>query len=125
MKDFKEIFTRPFILDDFTGDIVYTSNGSNRAFDINDKTLTKLQIRAIITCLNSDDDTLKPLGNAKLIYKDGNIIHQHGNSFRTLFTIRGWGHLTGISGLNLDQSEATKIQANFANWIINKLSDYV
>lgn len=39
-----------------------------------------------------------------------------------LLVVRGWGHLTGAGGLNLDVDVANKIQDEFAEWVINKLS---
>lgn len=41
---------------------------------------------------------------------------------RVLLLIRGWGHLTGTGGLNLPMDEAAKLQDEFANYIVNKLS---
>lgn len=40
---------------------------------------------------------------------------------KTLLVVRGWGHLTGIGGLNLDPKEAADIQDQFAHWVISKL----
>jgi len=36
--------------------------------------------------------------------------------------IRGWGNLTGIGGYNFDSEKASKIQDNFRDWIIYKLT---
>ena len=38
-----------------------------------------------------------------------------------LLTVRGWGHLTGVGGLNLPPEEADKIQDEFAVWVVSKL----
>lgn len=40
---------------------------------------------------------------------------------KTLLVVRGWGHLTGIGGLNLNPKEAADIQDQFAHWVISKL----
>ncbi len=37
-------------------------------------------------------------------------------------TIRGWGNLTGIGGYNLSEEQASKIQDDFRDWIIYKIS---
>lgn len=52
------------------------------------------------------------LRNAVEIY-DG-IIH--------IATIRGWGNLIGIGALNLDGETAAKIQDEFANFVIQRLT---
>jgi len=36
--------------------------------------------------------------------------------------IRGWGNLTGIGGYNFDSEKASKIQDDFRDWIIYKLT---
>lgn len=36
--------------------------------------------------------------------------------------IRGWGRLTSIFGFHLDHDVARKIQDDFAEWILNKLT---
>lgn len=36
--------------------------------------------------------------------------------------VRGWGYLIGTGGLNLSAEEATKIQDDFGNWIVETLS---
>lgn len=36
--------------------------------------------------------------------------------------IRGWGNLTGIGGYNFDLEKASKIQDDFRDWIIYKLT---
>jgi hypothetical protein len=41
---------------------------------------------------------------------------------KVFLILRGHGHLTGIGGLNLSETEAKKIQDNFAALIIQKLS---
>lgn len=39
-----------------------------------------------------------------------------------MFIVRGWGHLTGSAGLNLSDTEASKVQEKFGRWIIEKLT---
>ena len=36
--------------------------------------------------------------------------------------IRGWGRLTGMCAFHLDHDVARKIQDDFAEWILNKLT---
>lgn len=44
------------------------------------------------------------------------------NKGKLLITIRGWGNLTGIGGYNFDGDKAAKIQDDFRDWIIYKLT---
>ena len=48
----------------------------------------------------------------KQILKDG----------KTFILIRGWGGLTGIGRYNFDSYKAIKIQDDFRNWLIYKLT---
>ncbi len=38
-----------------------------------------------------------------------------------LFCVRGWGHLTGVGGLNLSEQKAEQIQDDFIKYIISKI----
>jgi len=69
----------------------------------------------IIDILNGKDNSKSDL---ELTYKDATI-YQNGKEF---IIIRGWGHLTGCGGLNLNEDEAVIIQDDFANYIIEKLT---
>ena len=44
------------------------------------------------------------------------------NNENPFITIRGWGNLTGIGGYNFDEEKASKIQDDFRDWIIYKLT---
>jgi len=39
------------------------------------------------------------------------------------FCVRGWGHLTGIGGLNLPVEKAKQIQDDFINYILERLTE--
>lgn len=43
--------------------------------------------------------------------------------WKKLLRIRGWGHLTGCGGLNLDAEVAAKIQDDFGDWIIQTFTE--
>lgn len=36
--------------------------------------------------------------------------------------VRGWGHLTGCGAMNLPVEVAVKIQDDFGEWVVNKLT---
>lgn len=73
--------------------------------------------REVIDILN--DKTDKKI-TAKLEIVDGYKIYMNDKPF---ITIRGWGYLTGCGGgLWLDPEVAKKIQDDFAEWIIDKLT---
>jgi hypothetical protein len=51
-----------------------------------------------------------------------NNIHIHYNGIFS-FSIIGWGKLIGECGYNISLDEASEIQENFANWILNTLNN--
>lgn len=99
-------------------------NGHKMAFDfiIKDE-LTQLRI---INVLNGGFSLNDVKGYSDFYYDNetGKIAakSQEINGYIPIILIRGWGYLTGIGGLNLDTDTAVKIQAEFGNWIIQKLN---
>lgn len=69
--------------------------------------------QTIVDILN---DRVKKKCNAR--FEDGYIVI---NGYKCLL-VRGWGMLTGIGAYNLKIDNAAKIQDEFANWCVNKLS---
>ena len=61
----------------------------------------------------------KPISNLKLSVLDAVEILNDGQKF---ICIRGWGNLTGTGGYNFSEEKAIKIQDDFKNWIVYKLS---
>lgn len=68
----------------------------------------------IVKVINGDINKAIP----ELSYDNGTI--KHGD--RDLVTIRGWGHLTGVGGLNLDGEKAAEIQDEFAKYVFERLT---
>jgi len=65
--------------------------------------------------------------NGKSYLGLNNLSYDHLSGFisqddRYLLMIRGWGHLTGIGGLNLPAHDAVLIQDDLAAYIIEKLT---
>lgn len=58
--------------------------------------------------------------NLSVNEEDGTEILNGGKLF---ITIRGWGNLTGIGGHNFGEAKAVKIQDDFRDWLIYKLSN--
>lgn len=74
--------------------------------------------KEVIFSLNSINH--EPIAKLKLtIGSDPCEILNNGFLF---ITIRGWGDLTGTGANNFSSEKASKIQDDFANWIIYKLS---
>jgi hypothetical protein len=63
----------------------------------------------------------EPIEQLKLSvdFNDETMILNNGLPF---ILIRGWGNLTGIGGYNFDSEKASKIQDDFRDWIIYKLT---
>lgn len=55
-----------------------------------------------------------------LRYEKGEFINNDGDN---VLCVRGFGHLTGVGGLNLNDEEASRIQDEFGQYIIEKLHD--
>lgn len=128
--NFKQFYEFPLKLDIF-GEVVFT-NDDERAFDFFDNNddgqtylLSEDLQNALVACLNSEDIHFL-IENASYIYKDSTIfIVINKTPFQKplhFINIRGWGHLTGTGGLGFSDKKATKIQDEFAQFIIDKLS---
>jgi len=74
---------------------------------------------AVIKSLNSKEH--KPIAelNLSLHNEDPNFILNNGKLFAI---IRGWGNLTGVGANNFPAEKAAKIQDDFRDWLIRKLS---
>jgi hypothetical protein len=75
--------------------------------------------KEVIFSLNALDN--EPIDELKLSIdtNDETMILNDGLPF---ILIRGWGNLTGIGGYNFDLEKASKIQDDFRDWIIYKLT---
>jgi hypothetical protein len=121
----KEAYKAPFKLDDFDEETVWTVD-NDMAFQFIEDVLSLTIKLAIVSYLNEDYTDKSLFANYKLSY-DNNAQHIIATSLdntseKTIINIRGWGNLIGIGGLNLHPSKAAKIQDDFANWIIERLS---
>ena len=72
-------------------------------------------IQKLLDIINSD--TSEVVKDAEYIVDKGHIRIDG----KPVFLLRGWGHLTGVGALNLDDKTAAKIQDDFAEWVVNKL----
>jgi hypothetical protein len=76
--------------------------------------------QSVIFSLNAlDNEPIEGL-NLSIDAKDEIMILNDGLPF---ILIRGWGNLTGIGGYNFDSEKASKIQDDFRDWIIYKLTN--
>lgn len=118
-------YKQPFRKSDWSW--VYDANGNfvfqfKRKYDENgnyEKGCIELEDR-IIKSLNSKNQEIIP--ELKLMIRDAIEIKNHG---KLLILIRGWGNLTGIGAHNFPIEKASKIQDDFAAWIIYKLTGEV
>jgi len=118
MRDFKEIYTLPL---KNTWGKVFTKD-DNLAFDFPMRfifpdciKLSEESQDELVAIINGEKPNTK---KHNFTYDDGNILLDD----KLFIIIRGWGHLTGIGGLNLSSEEAVVIQDNFAKYIIGKLN---
>lgn len=107
-------YSRPFHITKY-GSWVYDAKGNFVfQFEFKDKELRE----KVIFSLNAIDSEIVP--DLKLnVGSDPNEIKNDNAPF---ITIRGWGNLTGTGANNFDADKAVKIQDDFRDWIIYKLT---
>lgn len=108
---FKDVYQLPLCIDEFCPIYVFSANRV-MTFDILLDDIDKVQ--EILNVINGKSDI--QYVSAKY---DGEYIFVDN---KPVFLIRGWGYLTGIGALNLPYETATKIQDDFCNFIVNRLS---
>ncbi len=109
-------YTRPFKMYEY-GRQVYDAK-DNFVFEF-EKGVSKELQKEIIFSLNSLDN--EPIESINLTFFEDRILNTN-NENKSIICIRGWGNLTGIGGYNFDEKKALKIQDDFRDWIIYKLS---
>jgi len=107
-------YTRPFKMYEY-GRQVYDAK-DNFVFEF-EKGVSKELQKEVIFSLNALDN--EPINELKLSFLDAIEILNDGQKF---ICIRGWGNLTGTGGYNFSEEKAIKIQDDFKNWIVYKLS---
>lgn len=107
-------YTRPFKMYEY-GRQVYDAK-DNFVFEF-EKGVSKELKQEVIFSLNALDN--EPIKELKLSFLDAIEILNDGQKF---ICIRGWGNLTGTGGYHFAEEKAIKIQDDFKNWIVYKLS---
>lgn len=107
-------YTRPFKIYEY-GRQVYDAK-NNFVFEF-EKGVSKELQQEVIFSLNALDN--EPINELKLSFLDAIEILNDGQKF---ICIRGWGNLTGTGGYHFSDEKAIKIQDDFKNWIVYKLS---
>jgi len=108
-------YTRPFHQSVYGGWVYDARN--NFVFQFENGVSKELQ-QEVIFSLNALDS--EPIEGLNLSFLDAIEILNDGQKF---ICIRGWGKLTGIGGYNFHVEKASKIQDDFRDWIIYKLTN--
>jgi hypothetical protein len=107
-------YTRPFRLTEYGG-WVYDAK-SNFVFQFEKPfTRDKEAMQNIIFRLNALDKETEKIPDYNLTLKNPIEIYSNESPF---IMIRGWGGLTGIGGHNFDSEKASKIQDDFAQYLL-------
>lgn len=106
-----EIYKPPFKSD---GVYIWTADNVMALMNISEYHNPDEMMHRLTAILN---DEIKPATNRIYDYSAPEILLDG----KPLFVVRGWGHLTGIGGLNLSPKDAAAIQDLFAHWVISKL----
>lgn len=107
-----EIYKPPFISD---GNFIWSSNDVMSLMLADHFSNEEEVLSELAKILNGED---KPTKARKYEYNAPEILHNG----EPLFVVRGWGHLTGSGAMNLEPEVAAKIQDEFAQWVIEKLT---
>lgn len=109
----QEVYKLPLRIEEYAPFMVVTSD-NKRAFDFLFDNFDNFYEK-IIETINGTPHKF----DHKFYYNNYGEILYDGNQ---IITIRGWGYLTGVGGLNLSDEEACKIQDEFGKYIIDKLN---
>jgi hypothetical protein len=116
MKNFKEIYKAPFT---DTWGTVFTENNVY-AFSFNENVNDEVRVM-VIEALNGQKkftvDTESQQEDVDALYYNESYIFSEEKE--EVISIRGFGHLTGINGLNLSDEEASKIQDEFGEYVLS------
>ena len=102
------------------GPVKAFSNNSVMTYDYLNQKQPQEYYDHIVAVINGDIDS----NSICQCINEGNIIFKvnlDGNKIPIL-RVRGWSYLTGIGGLHLSQKEATKIQNEFGDYIVEQLN---
>ena len=111
--DWRKVYKLPFKYDDYN--YVWADNGTlTLTFDIDYCEEDKRDVILKVVKKLNGDSSIK----FKKKFELEEIEFYYDNEF--VFTIRGWGHLTGV--LKLSEIEAEKTQDDFAQWILETLN---
>ena len=111
--DWRKVYKLPFKYDDYN--YVWADNGTmTLTFDIDYCEEDKRDVILKVVKKLNGDSSIK----FKKKFELEEIEFYYDNEF--VFTIRGWGHLTGV--LKLSEIEAGKTQDDFALWILETLN---
>jgi hypothetical protein len=121
---FKDYYKFPLKMWDFMEIKVFTDD-NQMAFDwmINaPRELKEMFVNIINGCETTNYKVLKEFKHENgVIYCKLALGKNEGREF-PFCRIRGWGHLVGVGGYNLDPDEAAVIQDAFAEYCVNKLN---
>ena len=106
-------YTRPFKMYEY-GRQVYDAK-DNFVFEF-EKGVSKELQQEVIFSLNALDK--EPIYRLQITFFEDRIL----NDNKSIICIRGWGNLTGVGGYNFDSEKALKIQDDFRDWIVYKIS---
>jgi hypothetical protein len=107
-------YTRPFKMYEYGRQVFDVKD--NFVFEFEKGVSKKLQ-QEVIFSLNALDN--EPIKELKLSFLDAIEILNDGQKF---IGIRGRGNLTGTGGYHFTEEKAIKIQDDFKNWIVYKIS---
>lgn len=110
---FKDVYAPPFRIADLNI-YVYSSNGIKTFTAFGDK--AQAHMNHIVSLLNGE---LTEKYDKSDVIVDKDKLYVKGS----LIMVRGWGTLIGSGGYNLTPTEASKIQDDFIQWVVDTITE--
>jgi hypothetical protein len=113
-----DFYVRPFHTLDYDSKVYDMKR--NVAFEfINVSREEQGKILYRLNAINKDTEEIPDYNPLLYSPSTTSITRNHGEQF---ISIRGWGNLTGTGGYKFSDEKASKIQDDFANWLVERLT---
>ena len=115
--DWRDVWELPLHLDEFDS-YAFSKNGVMALTFVDAHTKWQiLENRRIVAIINGSEES-----DGQHEYIHNGYADISCDAERIVFSVRGWGYLTGTGGLHLSEKDAARIQDNFIEYILNRLN---
>jgi len=114
--DWLDVWELPLHLDE-CDTYAYSKNGTMALTFDADTEEQILEARKIVAIINGEEEP-----DRQHEYVHNGYADIYCDAERFVFSVRGWGHLTGTGGLHLPEKGAARIQDDFIAYILKRLN---